>query len=463
MQYIKAKREDFVWSYAAYSLSIGSNILILPFILYFLSPNEVGLWFTFLSIAMLANLVDFGFSPSILRNTSYIWSGAKELKKKGISNYVDKGKPNFILLDQMINTARIIYLAIATIALIFVLTLGSLFIIEITEGYNIENKLFSWFVFVIGIFLNIAFNFWTPLLKGIGEIKKSQKALVLSKITFIIISIILLNMSYGLLGIAISYTISGFILRFFSRNYFLSFLKNFDFKPSQKTLSGIDTHFINKIFYNAWRLGVVSLGAFAILQSNTLICSYYFGLEYTASYGLVIQIFAVIAALANTPYQTYLPEFNQLLSFNNYNDAKKIIIKSAKLNWIIFIFFSFLVILFLPFISAYLMQSKFYITQKMLIFMSIYLLLENNHSLFSGFIAAENKIPFMKAGVLSGIGVVSLSLIFIYFTELGIWSLLISPALVQLVYNNWKWPYYIFKKYKINLGSFRYDETTYSN
>ena len=90
MQYIRAKREDFLWSYAAYLLSIGSNILILPFILYFLSPNEVGLWFTFLSIAMLANLVDFGFSPSILRNTSYIWSGAKELKKERIQSQLKK-------------------------------------------------------------------------------------------------------------------------------------------------------------------------------------------------------------------------------------------------------------------------------------------------------------------------------------------------------------------------------------
>ena len=450
MQYIRAKREDFLWSYAAYLLSIGSNILILPFILYFLSPNEVGLWFTFLSIAMLANLVDFGFSPSILRNTSYIWSGAKELKKEGITNYVNKGEPNFILLDQMINTSRLIYLIIAIIALIFVSTLGTFFIIQITEGYDIENKLFSWFIFIVGIFLNITFNFWTPLLKGVGEIKKSQKALVLSKTTFIFFSVILLNLSYGLLGVAIAYTLSGIILRFFSRNYFLFFLKDLNFKPSLNLLTGVDTHFVSKIFYNAWRLGVVSLGAFAILQSNTLICSYYFGLEYTASYGLVIQIFAVIAALASTPYQTYLPEFNQLLSFNNFNDAKKIIIRSAKLNWIIFSSFSFLVIIFLPIIPSYLMQSEFYITQNMLIFMSIYLLLENNHSLFSGFIAAENKIPFMKAGVLSGIGVISLSLMLVYFTELGIWSLLISPAIIQLLYNNWKWPYHIFKKYKIN-------------
>ena len=75
------------------------------------------------------------------------------------------------------------------------------------------------------------------------------------------------------------------------------------------------------------------------------------------------------------------------------------------------------------------MREEFLITTNMLIFMSIYLFLENNHSMFSGFIAAENKIPFMLPSVLSGFAVVVLSILLVLKTELGIWSLLISPVL----------------------------------
>jgi len=438
----------------AYGLSIGSNILILPFILFYLPPDEVGLWFTFLSIAMLANLVDFGISPSILRNTSYIWSGAKELKKEGISDVIEKGEPNLILLNQVINASKLIYLLLSLIALTFIASIGTLYIYEITNNSSIENIEYTWLTFCVGIFLNIAFNFWTPLLKGIGQIKQSQKALVISKSLFVIFSIVLLNLDFGLLGVAISYTLSGYILRFFSKFYFLQYLNGINFKPRINFFGNLEKNLFDKIWFNSWRLGIVSLGAFAILQSNTLVCSYFFGLEFTASYGLAIQIFAVTAVLANTPYQTYLPRFNQVLSFKDFIKAKQIIIRCSKLNWLIFILLSILIILFLPQITSNLMKSDLLLSSYMLVFMSIYLFLENNHSMFSGFIAAENKIPFMKSAIFSGLGVIFLTLILIHSTDIGIWALLIAPAFIQLIYNNWKWPYTVIKKYNIKFSNF---------
>ena len=454
MQLIKITKQDFLWSFMAYGLSIGSNILILPFILFYLPSDEVGLWFTFLSIAMLANLVDFGISPSILRNTSYIWSGAKELKKEGISDVIEKGEPNLILLNQVINASKLIYLLLSLIALTVIVSIGTLYIYEITNNSSIKNIEYTWFIFCAGIFLNIAFNFWTPLLKGIGQIKQSQKALVISKSLFVIFSVVLLNLDFGLLGVAISYTLSGYVLRFFSKFYFLQYLNGINFKPRINFFGILEKDLFDKIWFNSWRLGIVSLGAFAILQSNTLVCSYFFGLEFTASYGLAIQIFAVTAVLANTPYQTYLPRFNQVLSFKDFIKAKQIIIRCTKLNWLIFILLSIFIILFLPQITTNLMKSDLLLSSYMLIFMSIYLFLENNHSMFSGFIAAENKIPFMKSAIFSGLGVIFLTLILIYNTDIGIWSLLIAPAFIQLIYNNWKWPYTVIKKYNIKFSNF---------
>lgn len=454
MLLIKASKKDFIWSFFAYGLSIGSNILVLPFILFFLPLNEVGLWFTFLSIAMLANLVDFGLSPSILRNTSYIWSGAEEIKSKGITSSFKKGKPNLKLLINIVDISRKIYLLIAVFALVLTLSIGTLYVSKVASGINTSYLLSSWFIFSFGIFLNIAFNFWTPLLKGIGEIKRSQQSLVYSKLVFIIISIILLYFSLGLIGVACAYTLSGFILRLVSKFYFLKSLNKINLQLTSSILKKLDKNLFNKLWFNSWRLGVVSLGAYTILQSNILLCSYFFGLEVTASYGLVIQIFAVTSALSMTPYQTYLPEFNQALSFKDFHAAKRIIILSARSSWLIFITISILIVLLLPQLANRFMETNLLISQCMLVFMSIYLFLETNHSMFSGFIASENKIPFMNSAILSGLGVITSSLILINYTNLGIWSLLISPAIVQLIYNNWMWPLYIFKKYKFNIGNF---------
>ena len=108
----------------------------------------------------------------------------------------------------------------------------------------------------------------------------------------------------------------------------------------------------------------------------------------------------------------------------------------------------------LPQITSNLMKSDLLLSSYMLVFMSIYLFLENNHSMFSGFIAAENKIPFMKSAIFSGLGVIFLTLILIHSTDIGIWALLIAPAFIQLIYNNWKWPYTVIKKYNIKFSNF---------
>ena len=207
-----------------------------------------------------------------------VW--CKGVKKRRISDVIEKGEPNLILLNQVINASKLIYLLLSLIALTFIASIGTLYIYEITNNSSIENieYLGSHFVWY---FLNIAFNFWTPLLKGIGQIKQSQKALVISKSLFVIFSIVLLNLDFGLLGVAISYTLSGYILRFFSKFYFLQYLNGINFKPRINFFGNLEKNLFDKIWFNSWRLGIVSLGAFAILQSNTLVCSYFFGLEFT--------------------------------------------------------------------------------------------------------------------------------------------------------------------------------------
>jgi O-antigen/teichoic acid export membrane protein len=65
---IKITKEDVIWNYAGSILNLGMNVIILPFVLRILSTEELGLWYVFGSISALVSLLDFGFSPSIMRN-----------------------------------------------------------------------------------------------------------------------------------------------------------------------------------------------------------------------------------------------------------------------------------------------------------------------------------------------------------------------------------------------------------
>ena len=85
-----------------------------------------------------------------------------------------------------------------------------------------------------------------------------------------------------------------------------------------------------------------------------------------------------------------------------------------------------------------------------MLFMGGYLLLEMIHSNAATFITTRNRVPFVSSSILSGVAMVLISLFLINFTDLGLWSLLISQAVIQLLYNNWKWPLEVNKELKIN-------------
>lgn len=94
-------------------------------------------------------------------------------------------------------------------------------------------------------------------------------------------------------------------------------------------------------------------------------------------------------------------------------------------------------------------NTKLLNSNKML-FMGGYLLLEMIHSNVATFITTRNRAPFVKASILSEIAIILISLFLINFTDLGLWSLLFSQAIVQLMYNNWKWPLEINKELKVS-------------
>ena len=104
---IKISHKDVFWSYLGFFINIANGLIILPFLLLYLSPQEIGLWYTFMSISAFVMLLDFGFSPTLIRNVSYVWGGAKELYKtgNGDENIVLK-EPNYKLLFNVFKVTK---------------------------------------------------------------------------------------------------------------------------------------------------------------------------------------------------------------------------------------------------------------------------------------------------------------------------------------------------------------------
>ena len=61
---IKATKADVIWGYCGTILSMASGFILLPMLLFFLSGEELGLWYVFVAISNLTLLFEFGFNPA---------------------------------------------------------------------------------------------------------------------------------------------------------------------------------------------------------------------------------------------------------------------------------------------------------------------------------------------------------------------------------------------------------------
>ena len=74
--------------------------------------------------------------------------------------------------------------------------------------------------------------------------------------------------------------------------------------------------------------------------------------------------------------------------------------------------------------------------------------------MFAELIATSNEIPFVKANLISGFIIIILTTCSLQFTQLGLIGVILSEGIVELSYNNWKWPSRIFKEFNFSIKEF---------
>lgn len=449
-------KKDVIWSYLGYFFNLCTNIILMPFILRAVEGNELGLWYTFLSVGTLVNLLDFGFSPTLVRNVTYAWCGAKEIKKEGASD-LQGNEPNYALFFNVLQACKYVSMLIAGIALICMLTVGSAYIGYVAREIPFRVYATAWLFFSAAVFLNIFYNYWTTSLKSIGAVKQSQIAVIISKIVQIVISLFGLYSGYGIIALAVAYLLSEFIMRFIAKR-FLFHYENIA-EQRKKYVAKIQLNELRslllKIWYNAKKTGLVSLGAFVITQGNTMICSAFIGLEATASYGICLQLITVVRGVSQIFFDANQPKMINTKVSGNIEKSKKELSLAMVIYWGVFI----LVITVLATIGiplVHLIRSNTPLPLFMVLFMGSYLFLEGTHGLFASYITFSNEVPYVKSSIVSAFFILVGQLFVAIFTDWGIYALMAVQAVVQLCYNNWHWPMIVLKELHMNLWEMIY-------
>ena len=142
-------------------------------------------------------------------------------------------------------------------------------------------------------------------MKGVGHIQEVNIISISNTIVYVFVKLILVLCGWGILGIAIGNVVSVIMTRIMVIKYVRDVIKEDHnaYKLEKSNRKKNDNYSIEKAFiHNSKQLGAVVIANYVQGQGTTLICSALMPLQYTASYGLTIQLINVVVSLANIPF-----------------------------------------------------------------------------------------------------------------------------------------------------------------
>lgn len=444
MAKIAATRKDVLWNYVGTISSMAGNFFLLPLLLVFLSADEVGLWYVFTAVAALTQLFEFGFNPTFARNIVYCMSGARKLTSQGFDPSSVKEGVDWHLLRRVLKACRAIYAIISCVVLFLVATIGSCYVAYVARDMQNVSYWIAWGIFCLSIFVNLYFLYQITFLRGLGDVAAENKSKTFARALQLAISAALLFCGAGIVGASAGFFLYGFFMRLIAGKYFKRHLEVVEGvkSVSGKLKFGEIFDIIRTVWFVAWRDGVVQLSSYVATQASSIICSIYLPLSVTGTYSILLQFATAIYLLAGAFGKSHLPMFQSAYASGDKDLLRRIVERSISAYWILFfVGVAGVAIVVMPMLPLF--KPGISYDLPLLIGLSVYLGLWNQHSLFCNFIVCTNRIPYVVGYVVSSFIGIFLTLLLVGYAEMGVWGLVLGSALPQAVYNNWKWPHYI--------------------
>lgn len=450
---VEITKKDVTWSYVAKLFQIGSGLVTLPLILRLLTTEEVGMNYLMLTVSSIVGLMDFGFSPQFGRNFTYVNSGARRLCREGVEEERG-GSIDWHLLSVLISTARFVYRRLSVLALIVMLTFGTGYIWYLTEGFtNVNNSLYIWILYSFSTYFNIYFSYYSSLLTGSGMIRESSQAAILSKSAYLVLCTLFLLLGWGLFAVVAANFIAPFVQRYVSyRAYFKPELKA---RLAEQTVTREDIwETFSVIWFNAKKLGINFIGAYAVNKMGMFIIGFFLPLATIGSYGLLTQLTTIVSGIANTMFVTYLPKVSNCRVTGDRPMLKRTISFSMVVGQIIMLAGALGIIFVAPYLLEHIKSQTMLPSRLICVLYLVIVALELNHSEFASVISTENKIPYVVPSLVSGGVIVLLTFMALKFTTLGLLGVVLVQGIVQAAYNNWRWPLWVFRELDMSISEF---------
>lgn len=410
------------------ALRLGSGVLLLPFILRTIPEKEMGVWYVFLSLGALAPIFDMGFSGTLARFAAIFQAGADEALAHGLPTASADTAPNLAGLSRLYAVARRLY-AFTGIFLGCALALaGPLLVFDPAKPEMAAAATSpAWWLFVLVSGGAVYAQFSNTILRGMGRIAASQWIQIVSQFLYLSVVVALVAAGAGILALAVGMLVNNLVVGHFSRRLLC--------QSGVSAQVPFDRDLFQKMLPGSWRMAVVSLGAYFILHTNTLLCGRFLTLEETASYGLANQLTGILEGVAGIFVGVKAPHLTRLIIQGDRSALRRAFFRAIALGSAFYAIGAALLLFVAPSALMLLGSKTALLPLPMMLLFVGYRFLEFHHVQYAILVFAENKVPFVIPAILAGVLIFSLG--FFTVSAFGLWGLLLTAASVQLIVGNW--------------------------
>lgn len=412
------------------AVRVGSNILLLPLALTHLSSAEMAAWWLFLSLGAISNLADFGFGPVITRVYSYLWAGADDFEAEGLRPGSTSGLPNLPRIGQLHATVARLYTLLSGLVALALAFAGTWFLLRIMQLIADERSAWlAWTIFAAMTIFNLKTSYWGLAVQGINKVREVQFANLLGGLFYLVTGGLLLLAGAKLLALAAAVAARAFVFRLVCIFVFRQATDRQILKQARA-----DRSMLARLWPNAWKLGIMSLGAYCITQGLILIASRFLPVETVASLGLTQQLGIFATSIAALWLQVKWPEITILRTQNRLTEMSVLFAHRLLLTVATFAVIAGAIILLGNQLLAWKATHTRLLPLLPLIYYLAYLAFQMTYGTFAVLTMTQNVIPFYRVAIFTGVATVIVSIFMTARWQL--WGLLLAPLICE-AYNAW--------------------------
>tara|TARA_Y100000389_G_scaffold205114_1_gene263395 strand:+ start:11325 stop:12599 length:1275 start_codon:yes stop_codon:yes gene_type:complete len=310
-------------------------IMTLYFITQYLTLEEQGWYYTFLSFSALIYLFDFGLSIALVHVSSIEFV---KLKWGVNGSIVGKSSKKY---QEFINISFTKYLKIGVLYFIIILPFGLLFFNDNETAKNFFWHI-PWTIHVILSVLSLLCLPYLSIIEGSGNIKEIYNLKIIQILIGSIMCCLLIYLKFPLLApsmLLLSISVVTFLwLLFYRKNNLPKITNNSNHYSWEKNINS----FKNKV-------GITFLGSYLFVQIYTPVLFYFEDPLIAGKFGLSLAIANMVGLISSSWFVTNIPSMTKYIAKNNYTDFN-ILFKKSFYQSTLFLLFLILFICSLYFI-----------------------------------------------------------------------------------------------------------------